>query len=183
MFAVELEDWCGQRESTNSRLASTRGGLAPIATAIATPPWCWSPTGVELRALRRLKRDQEPPSPFAFTSERGAPFTTAGWRKMVARLGVAAKLGFKTHPHMFRHACGFRLANQGTDTRTLQGKRKMASHSQSRPSDHQCCSGRAQPPDGRCTIESRSLGGTRLRILGVMSSNLFERANNILILR
>ena len=51
---------------------------------------------------------------------RGAPFTTAGWRKMVARLGVAAKLGFKAHPHMFRHACGFRLANQRTDTRTLQ---------------------------------------------------------------
>ena len=39
---------------------------------------------------------------------------------MVARLGVAAKLGFKAHPHMFRHACGFQLANQGTDTRTLQ---------------------------------------------------------------
>jgi integrase len=54
------------------------------------------------------------------TSERGAPFTTAGWRKMVSRLGVAAKLGFKAHPHMFRHACGFQLANQGTDTRTLQ---------------------------------------------------------------
>jgi integrase len=77
-------------------------------------------SGVELRALRRLKRDQEPPSPFVFTSEHGSPFTTAGWRKMVARLGVAAKLGFNAHPHMFRHACGFQLANQGTDTRTLQ---------------------------------------------------------------
>jgi site-specific recombinase XerD len=72
-------------------------------------------SGVELRALRWLK-----PSPFVFTSERGAPFTTAGWRKIVARLGVAAQLGFKAHPHMFRHACGFQLANQGTDTRTLQ---------------------------------------------------------------
>jgi site-specific recombinase XerD len=39
---------------------------------------------------------------------------------MVARLGVAAKQGFKAHQHMFRHACGFELANQGTDTRTLQ---------------------------------------------------------------
>jgi site-specific recombinase XerD len=39
---------------------------------------------------------------------------------MVARLGAAAKLGFKAHPYMFRHACGFLLANQGTDTRTLQ---------------------------------------------------------------
>jgi type 1 fimbriae regulatory protein FimB/type 1 fimbriae regulatory protein FimE len=77
-------------------------------------------SGVELRALRRLQRDQDPKSPFVFTSERGSPFTTAGWRKMVARLGVAAKLSFMAHPHMLRHACGFQLANQGTDTRTLQ---------------------------------------------------------------
>ena len=68
------------------------------------------------RALRRHKRDQEPPSPFLFTSERGAPFMTAGWRNMVVRLGVAAKLRFKAHPHMFRHACGIQLANHGTDT-------------------------------------------------------------------
>ncbi|HZY58638.1 MAG TPA: tyrosine-type recombinase/integrase [Candidatus Binataceae bacterium] len=33
-------------------------------------------SGVELRALRRLKRDQEPPSPFVFTSEVGAPSVT-----------------------------------------------------------------------------------------------------------
>src|SRR5262245_51073554 len=33
-------------------------------------------SGRELRALRRLKR-QEPESPFVFTSERGAPFTPA----------------------------------------------------------------------------------------------------------
>ena len=35
-------------------------------------------SGRELRALRRLKRDQDPASPFIFTSERGAPFTTGG---------------------------------------------------------------------------------------------------------
>ena len=34
--------------------------------------------GDELRALRRLQREQEPKSPFVFTSERGSPFTTAG---------------------------------------------------------------------------------------------------------
>jgi integrase len=34
--------------------------------------------GDELRALRRLQREQEPKSPFVFTSERGAPFTGAG---------------------------------------------------------------------------------------------------------
>ena len=77
-------------------------------------------SGRELRALRRLKREQDPPSPFVFTSERGAPFTTAGFRKMIARLGVAAGFGFPVHPHMLRHACGFKLANDGVDTRTLQ---------------------------------------------------------------
>ena len=77
-------------------------------------------SGRELRALRRLKREQEPDSPFIFTSERAAPFTPAGFRKMVARLGVAADLGFPVHPHMLRHACGFKLANDGVDTRSLQ---------------------------------------------------------------
>ena len=77
-------------------------------------------SGRELRALRRLKREQDPASPFIFTSERGAPFTPAGFRKMVARLGVAAGIGFPVHPHMLRHACGYKLANDGVDTRSLQ---------------------------------------------------------------
>ena len=76
--------------------------------------------GDELRALRRLQREQEPKSPFVFTSERGSPFTTAGFARMVERAGEAAKLGFKAHPHMLRHACGFALANKGHDTRALQ---------------------------------------------------------------
>jgi integrase len=76
--------------------------------------------GDELRALRRLQRDQEPKSSFVFTSERGAPFTTAGFARMVERAGVEARLGFKVHPHMLRHACGYALANRGHDTRALQ---------------------------------------------------------------
>jgi type 1 fimbriae regulatory protein FimB/type 1 fimbriae regulatory protein FimE len=77
-------------------------------------------SGRELRALRRLKREQEPASAFIFTSERGAPFTPAGFRKMIARLGVAAGFDFPVHPHMLRHACGYHLANRGVDTRSLQ---------------------------------------------------------------
>jgi integrase len=78
------------------------------------------PRGEELRALRWLAREQNPRSPFVFTSERGAPFTTAGFARMVERAGEAADLGFKAHPHMLRHACGFALANKGHDTRALQ---------------------------------------------------------------
>src|SRR6516162_10783541 len=76
--------------------------------------------GDELRGLRRLQREQEPKSAFVFTSERGSPFTTAGFARMVERAGVDAKLGFKAHPHMLRHACGFTLASKGHDTRALQ---------------------------------------------------------------
>jgi integrase len=76
--------------------------------------------GDELRALRRLQREQDPKSPFVFTSERGAPFSTAGLARVVERAGAGAKLGFKAHPHMLRHACGYALANKGHDTRALQ---------------------------------------------------------------
>jgi type 1 fimbriae regulatory protein FimB/type 1 fimbriae regulatory protein FimE len=77
-------------------------------------------SGPELRALRRLARESEASSPFVFVSERGAPFTTAGFARMVERAGLAAGLGLKVHPHMLRHACGFALANAGHDTRALQ---------------------------------------------------------------
>jgi integrase len=74
--------------------------------------------GDELRALRNLKREAK--SPFVFVSERNAPFTVSGFAKLVERAGIEAKLPFKVHPHMLRHACGYALANRGTDTRTLQ---------------------------------------------------------------
>jgi len=74
--------------------------------------------GDELRALRELKRQSA--SPFVFASERGGPFTPSGFAKLLARAGDEAKIGFKVHPHMLRHACGYALANKGLDTRTLQ---------------------------------------------------------------
>jgi integrase len=77
-------------------------------------------TGKELRALRRLEREQELKSPFVFTSERGTPFTKRGFQAMVERAGKAIGFDVKIHPHMLRHACGFKLANDGVDTRTIQ---------------------------------------------------------------
>jgi integrase len=74
--------------------------------------------GDELRALRELKRRSA--SAFVFASERGGPFTPSGFAKLLARAGDEARIGFKVHPHMLRHACGYALANKGIDTRTLQ---------------------------------------------------------------
>jgi integrase len=76
-------------------------------------------TGLEMRALRKLQRESEA-SPFVFVSERGAPFSTAGFARMLERAADAGGLEIKAHPHMLRHACGFKLANDGVDTRALQ---------------------------------------------------------------
>jgi site-specific recombinase XerD len=76
--------------------------------------------GDELRALRRLQRESEA-SPFVFVSERGSPFTTAGFARMLERAAATARLEIKAHPHMLRHACGYALANKGHDTRAIQG--------------------------------------------------------------
>jgi integrase len=54
-------------------------------------------TGRELRELRRHLRD-----------------------RMIERAGIAADLGIKVHAHMLRHACGYKLAGDGVDTRALQ---------------------------------------------------------------
>lgn len=73
----------------------------------------------ELRALRQLRREW-PDSPYVFISERRGPMTASNVRKLVTRSSLAAKLAFPVHPHMLRHACGYKLANEGHDTRSLQ---------------------------------------------------------------
>ena len=96
------------------------GALLHVRRAKKGTPATHPIRGDELRALRKLQREQEPKSPFVFTSERGAPFSTAGFARMIERAGEAANFRFKPHPHMLRHACGFALANKGHDTRALQ---------------------------------------------------------------
>jgi len=69
----------------------------------------------ELRALRPRQGN----SPYVFVTEAGAPVTTAWFLRMVQRTGHAAKLPFTVHPHMLRHSTGYKLANDGHDTRSL----------------------------------------------------------------
>lgn len=78
-------------------------------------------TGAELRALRAIKRAQPAGSRHVFVSERGAPLSTAGFARMVERAAEAAGLGdLDVHPHMLRHSCGFKLANEGRGMRDIQ---------------------------------------------------------------
>ena len=73
----------------------------------------------EIRTLRRLRRGYAP-SAYVFMTERKGPMTAATVRKMLTRAGQLAGLPFPVHPHMLRHACGYKLANDGHDTRAIQ---------------------------------------------------------------
>jgi integrase len=67
--------------------------------------------------LRRLQRESEA-SPSVFVLERGSPFTTADFARMLDRAAAAAGLVIKVHPHMLQYGCRYALASKGPrDTR------------------------------------------------------------------
>jgi integrase len=111
--ASELETCVGTKSTSIARRWRSAGPrmahLAPTPSGATSCGHCVGWPGSKI-----------PKSPFVFTSERGAPFTTAGFARMVERAGAVAGFEFKAHPHMLRHACGFALANKGHDTRSLQ---------------------------------------------------------------
>ncbi|MBB3231066.1 tyrosine-type recombinase/integrase [Halomonas stenophila] len=75
--------------------------------------------GQTIRALRRYQRNSGRSHGLVFVSERGAPISVDGFRRMFGRL-TERVLGIKWHPHALRHACGVHLINNGTDIRTVQ---------------------------------------------------------------
>lgn len=92
-------------------------------------PSTHSLSGEEIRELRQLQREQQP-SRFVFTSERGTPISQRAVHHVIARAGEIAGIEFPVHPHMLRHAKGFRLASKGEDTRAIQaffGHRRIES--------------------------------------------------------
>ena len=53
-------------------------------------------------------------------SRLNKPLTGSGIYHLIARAGRIAGIPFRVHPHMLRHACGYKLANDGQDTRAIQ---------------------------------------------------------------
>ena len=68
--------------------------------------------GDEMRALRRLQREQGLSS-HVFMTERDGPMTPKAFHALFGRIGERAKMPFPVHPHMLRHGCGYALANAG----------------------------------------------------------------------
>jgi type 1 fimbriae regulatory protein FimB/type 1 fimbriae regulatory protein FimE len=72
----------------------------------------------ELRDLRKLR--QQVAGLYLFETERGGPLSVDALQYIVREAGRGARLDVDVHPHMLRHATGYALANEGTDTRLIQ---------------------------------------------------------------
>ncbi len=73
----------------------------------------------EVKALTTLKNNSQ--LVWVFESERGDPLGPDTIRKIFARAGEIAEIGFPVHFHMARHSCGYALANKNTDLLLIQG--------------------------------------------------------------
>ncbi|MBF0555015.1 MAG: tyrosine-type recombinase/integrase [Nitrospirae bacterium] len=77
----------------------------------------------ELKAVKvwlAIRSKMKPETDAFFISERrGALSRKTAWLA-IRSYGKLAELALPANPHMLRHACGFALADQGTDTRLIQ---------------------------------------------------------------
>lgn len=59
-------------------------------------------------------------SPWVFLSRKGGRLSRQQIFRIIRDSGLSARLNIAAHPHMLRHACGYALADRGTDTRLIQ---------------------------------------------------------------
>ena len=72
-----------------------------------------------VRALKRYLATRTDATPWLFLSERHGKLTRQAINYLLIEIGRRAGLGH-VHPHMLRHACGYALADKGTDFRVMQ---------------------------------------------------------------
>lgn len=75
--------------------------------------------GDELRAIKRYLGTRIDKLPWLFISERGVQMTRQAVNYLIGEAARSAGLT-NVHPHTLRHSCGYHLANQGSDLRTIQ---------------------------------------------------------------
>jgi hypothetical protein len=105
----------------SSWTASLGGLRSPVASGRARPRPHARPQGQERHAIRLWGMKSVPYASSAVkarprpTSSSRSAAGTIGFHHLIQRLGKAAKMPFSLHPHMLRHACGYKLANDGHD--------------------------------------------------------------------
>jgi Phage integrase family len=100
-----------------ARLEAVAG---PIPKTIGNPRIAFTRSAAtKLRMLTALRKEF-PDSGYVFTTERNTPFTPDAIDRMIKTIGTRAKLPMPVHCHMLRHSCGYKLANDGIDTRVIQ---------------------------------------------------------------
>lgn len=77
---------------------------------------------IKERELRMINehRKTAPSNIYVFTDSAGVPLGREGIRRMIYMVGSKSSIPYTIHPHMFRHGCGYYLANNGVDTRAIQ---------------------------------------------------------------
>ena len=72
-----------------------------------------------IRMLKRYKKTKYGSFEYVFCTSQGVPIDRYTVNSMLHR--VCRYLGWDLiYPHIFRHSCGYHLANQGLDTRLIQ---------------------------------------------------------------
>ena len=74
----------------------------------------------ENRGLAALKKQQGNASAFVFADSTGKPIGATAVRELMVRVGKAAGLPYRVHPHQLRHSCGYDLVDQGVHLRQVQ---------------------------------------------------------------
>jgi type 1 fimbriae regulatory protein FimB/type 1 fimbriae regulatory protein FimE len=96
-----------------------KGGSLAVSRLKRGIPSVHPLTARELRMLKKLRKDN-PNARFVFLSQRGQPMTRQNVNVILKDLGIAAGIEVPVFPHALRHSCGYKLANEGKDTRSLQ---------------------------------------------------------------
>jgi site-specific recombinase XerD len=107
-------------EATNMRWSQVDldAGVLHVARVQGSKDSTHSLDRDELKDRRKLR--QQVTGFYVFETERGGPLSSDALQYIVREAGTLAKLDVEAHPHMLRHAAGYMLANEGTDTRLVQ---------------------------------------------------------------
>ncbi|HAT2782600.1 tyrosine-type recombinase/integrase [Citrobacter koseri] len=73
---------------------------------------CWSRVRASWKGAQKINA--------VFISRKGSQLSRQQAYRIIRSAGQKAGTSTTTHPHMLRHACGYELAERGTDTRLIQ---------------------------------------------------------------